>query len=148
MISLAVAAPSFGQSASECRLQADARLRLACYDRIYPQERPQPDDTTAKLDFSYTWAGVSRCRTLSNSPAFVFVNIPKDTKSVLLLLTKGDRELGGQEIVLPPTGVIPEGAIRMGAPCASGIYRWTATLSSAAGEIVAVVHKDSQFPGD
>jgi hypothetical protein len=128
-------------------MQVEPRLRLACYDKIYPLG-PLTDDTTVKPDFSYTWAGVSSCRTLSNSPAFTFVNIPKVAKSVSLVLTKGDRELGGQEIALPPTGVIPEGAIRMGAPCNPGIYRWTATLSSAAGETVAVVHKDSRFPGD
>jgi hypothetical protein len=126
----------------------DPSLRLACYDQVYPVDAPQSQDMLNRPDFSFSWAGVSTCRSITSSPAFKFVNIPKAAKYVALVLNQGNREFGGQETALPPNGVLPEGAIKMAAPCVPGRYRWTATLKSAGGEALTVIYKDSQFPGD
>lgn len=147
-ISLGVATPAFAQSASECRQQTDPSLRLACYDRFYPVETFQSGEAANSPNFSFSWTGVSPCKSITNGPAFKFVNIPKAAKRVLLVLDQGNREFGGQEVPLPSDGVLPEGAIKIVAPCVPGRYRWTATLKSSGGEALALIRKDSQFPGD
>jgi hypothetical protein len=63
-----------------------------------------------------------------------------------MLLTHGERELGGQEIPFPTTGVIPAGVITIAGPCVPGVYSWTATLKSVAGETLAIVRRDRGFP--
>jgi hypothetical protein len=147
----AFAHPVAGQTNPECRLQPDSSARLACYDAIYP---PPPDDssslnrTTTKPTFDYSWAGVPTCRSLSSSPAFAFSNFSPNTKRVSMLLTQGERELGGEEVPFPANGVIPAAAIIMMGPCVPGTYRWTATLKSAAGETLAIVREDRNFPGE
>jgi len=45
--------------------------------------------------------------------------------TVLLILTQGINSRGGQEVGLPNSGEIPEGATTIG-PCNPGFYRWTA----------------------
>jgi hypothetical protein len=153
LIILAVAPPAFGQAVSECRLQSDPRTRLTCYDAIYPPSNLPPNESRDKPnrsrpEFTYSWAGVPSCRSLSKSPAFKFSNFPPDARSVSLVLTQGEREFGGQEIAFPSTGLIPEGAITMRGPCVPGDYRWTATLKSATGEILATLHGDLHFPSE
>lgn len=143
---LALPHPVAGQSVAECRLKADERLRLACYDALYPPNAPQPDDTDKKLQFSYSWTGVPTCRTLSSSPSFTFANFPANTRLVSITLTQGQREYGGQEISFPSTGIIPAGAISIAGPCSPGIYRWTAVLKSQLGDTMAIVRSDRRFP--
>jgi hypothetical protein len=148
---LAIAPPAFGQAVTECRLQSDPRTRLACYDAIYPPgnlppNEPRDEPDRSKPAFTYSWAGVPSCRSLSRSPAFKFSNFPANTRSLLLALTQGERELGGQEIAFPATGLVPEGAITMRGPCVAGNYSWTASLKSATGEILATVHSALYFP--
>jgi hypothetical protein len=150
---LAIAPPVFGQAVSECRLQSDPQMRLACYDAVYPPgklppNQPPGETNRGKPEFTYSWAGVPSCRSLSKSPAFKFSNFPSNTRSVLLVLTQGEREFGGQEITFPITGLVPEGAISMRGPCVPGTYRWTATMKSATGEILATLHADSHFPAE
>jgi hypothetical protein len=149
VVFLAAVQSAFGQTASECRLQSDPRARLACYDAIYPPDgsaSDQPDGS--KPEFTYSWAGVPSCRTLSRSPAFKFSNFPPNTRRVSLVLTQGEREFGGQEIAFPATGLIAEGTVTMRGPCVPGNYRWTAILKSAAGDILATVHTDLHFPSE
>jgi hypothetical protein len=153
LILLAVAPPAFGQAVSECRLQSDPRARLACYDAIYPPSNlpptePRNDSNRSSPEFTFSWAGVPSCRTLSRSPAFKFSNFPPNTRSVSLILTQGEHEFGGEEIPFPATGLVPEGAITMRGPCVSGNYRWTATLKSPKGEILATLHADLHFPSE
>jgi len=96
----------------------------------------------------YSWANVVGCRRIAKSPAFKFSNIPAHSHSVSLVLTKSDREFGGQEVILPENGIVPEGSISMEGPCAPGNYRWTATIKSATGTILATVHADRWFPAN
>ena len=143
---LALPHPAAAQNVTECHLKADQRLRLACYDALYPPNAPQQEGPENTLQFSYSWAEVPACRTLSSSPSFRFSNIPANTKLVSMTLTQGQREYGGQEISFPPTGIIPAGAITMAGPCSPGIYRWTAKLKTPLGETIAIVHSDRRFP--
>jgi hypothetical protein len=149
LIFFSITQPAFGQTVTDCRLQSDPRTRLACYDAIYPPGNLQPNDSNrSNPEFTFSWAGVPSCRTLSRSPAFKFSNFPPNTRTVLLVLTQGEREFGGQEIAFPATGLVPEGAITMRGPCVAGTYRWTAALKSATGEILATIHTDLHFPSE
>jgi hypothetical protein len=95
---------------------------------------------------STSWAGVSACASLSRSPPFVIKGFPKIAKRVLLTLTQGSYERGGQEVDLPRSGKIPEGAAFTLGPCNPGIYRWTAVFKTAAGAIVGEAHVDLPYP--
>jgi hypothetical protein len=129
------------------RLSFCAITLASCMRPVYPIEKSAASNSTASTTvFNYSWAGVATCRTLSGSPAFTFSNFPPNTRRVSLLLTQGERELGGQEISFPETGVIPAGAITITGPCVAGVYRWTASLKSAAGETLAIVRRDRTFP--
>jgi hypothetical protein len=147
----------------DCRSIADPTARLACYDSIFaPNKRPsgvslsegdrtKPDSSSpndAKPTMDYSWAGVSGCKTISRAPAFKFSNLPENAQRVLLVLTQGEREFGGQEIALPKSGLISEGQVAMRGPCVPGMYRWTATVKSGTGVILATVHADRLFPAD
>ena len=102
------------------------------------------DDPT--IDFS--WKGVAPCKTLSDSPAFKFTNVPRDAKRVRLFLTEGAREMGGQEVPLPESGLVAAGSARTYSPCNPGYYRWTAVFKSAAGQILGEAHQSRFFPTD
>ena len=147
--------PASAQTPSDCQSIVVRDARLTCYDKLFPPIKPkldalpgqqQTDVSGPTLDFS--WANVAGCRRLAKAPAFKLSNIPAGAHSASLLLTKSEREFGGQEVLLPANGVIPEGAITMEGPCAPGNYRWTATIKSATGVILATVHTDRWFPAD
>ena len=96
------------------------------------------------IDFS--WRGVPACQSLSRSPRMTIRGFPNEAKRVLLILTIGNAEKGGEEVDLPTSGVLPEGAVTTFGPCIPGMYRWTAIFKSATGKIVAETHVDKPFP--
>jgi hypothetical protein len=153
--------PASAQAPLNCQSIADRDARLICYDQIFPPIRPQPGTSSdesdqhrirdsapsaSKTTLDYSWADVVGCRTIAKAPAFRFSNVPEKAHSVSLVLTQGEREFGGQEVTLPATGLVAEGEISMRGPCVPGMYRWTATIKSATGSILTVVHADRWFP--
>lgn len=150
------------QTPSDCQSIVVRDARLGCYDKLFPPIKPQfnsfPDDSgkqkgdvSAPVDkktLDYSWANVVGCKRISKAPAFKFSNVPANAHTVSLVLTKGDREFGGQEVVLPESGLIPEGLITMEGPCSPGMYRWTATIKSVTGVILATLRADRWFPAD
>lgn len=96
----------------------------------------------------YSWKGITPCKTLSDSPAFKFTNVPRETKRVRLFLTEGSREMGGQEVLLPESGSLPVGTARTYSPCNPGYYRWTAVFKSATGQVLGQVHQSRFYPTD
>lgn len=96
------------------------------------------------LDFS--WEGVKACATLSPNPEIRVAHIPGDAKVILLLLTQGQRELGGQELAIPQHGVLPVGVFRTYGPCKPDVYRWTVLAKSATGAILAEAEQARFFP--
>jgi hypothetical protein len=156
-----MSASARAQVAQDCQSISDRNGRLDCYDRLFPPANRQietssrdsaqhntvvsaPADPKTTLD--YSWANFVGCKSISKAPAFKFTNIPANARSASLVLTQGEREFGGQEAILPASGLIPEGLITMRAPCLPGVYRWTATIKSATGVILATVHADRPFP--
>ena len=98
------------------------------------------------LDFS--WAGEKGCVSLFPNPEFHLENVPAGAKSVSLTLTQGVREMGGEELPLPPNGILPAGTFRTFAPCNPGVYQWTAQAKSATGEVLSEARKARYYPSD
>ncbi|MBR0697917.1 hypothetical protein [Bradyrhizobium lablabi] len=98
------------------------------------------------LDFS--WRGAKGCVTLFPNPEFHLRGIPAGAKILLLTLTQGVREMGGQELPVPENGVLPSGTFRTFAPCTPGVYQWTAQVKSATGEVLSEAHKARFYPTD
>jgi hypothetical protein len=162
MLACTLSAPASAQAPSGCQSIVVRDARLRCYDRLFPPIEPRLDtlpdasgpykaDVSATAEattLDYSWANVAGCKRMARAPEFKFSSVPAGAHSVSLGLTKDDRELGGQEVILTKSGVIPEGSIIMEGPCAPGNYRWTATIKSATGVILATVHADRWFPAN
>lgn len=156
-----VTEPALALDPAECRFITEPGARLTCYDNIFAPGRraagvaldqagrTKPDGSSSndgEPTMDYSWAGVAGCRSISHAPAFKFSNLPANAQSVMLVLTQGEREFGGQEIALPRSGLIAEGQVTMRGPCVPGMYRWTATIKSETGVILATMHVDRRFP--
>ena len=100
--------------------------------------------TDVSMDFSFR--GSKGCVSLYPNPEIRFKNIPSAAKSVLLTLHQGERELGGQEIPVPPNGVVPAGTIRSYSPCNPGLYEYRANFKSSDGRVLANSRQSQQFP--
>ena len=98
------------------------------------------------IDFS--WQSAGGCITLFPNPEIRFKNVPPDAKLLLLTLSQGTRELGGQEITMPANGVLPSGSIRTFGPCRSDVYQWTAVAKSSKGEVLAEARRARVYPTD
>jgi hypothetical protein len=98
------------------------------------------------LDFS--WRGARGCVTLFPNPELRLRNIPAGARLLSLTLTQGPRELGGQELSVPEDGIVASGMIRTFAPCAPGVYRWTALVKSSTGQILSEAHQARFYPTD
>jgi hypothetical protein len=96
------------------------------------------------LDFS--WRGAQGCITLFPNPEIRLRNIPTGAKSLLLTLTQGPRELGGQDVPIPGDGILSFGAIRTFGPCNPGVYRWTAQVKSSTGQVLSEAHQARFYP--
>jgi hypothetical protein len=102
----------------------------------------------AEPAMDYSWKGIVACKTLADSPAFKFSNFPPEAKRVRIFLTEGKRELGGQEVELPASGIVAFGAARTFSPCNPGYYRWTAVFKSATGQILGQAQQSRFYPTD
>lgn len=98
------------------------------------------------IDFS--WQGTKGCVTLFPNPEIRIRNVPPDTKLLLLTLTEGTRDMGGQEVVVPTNGVVPPGTIRTFGPCKPDVYQWTAVARSAGGKVLAEARRARFYPTD
>jgi hypothetical protein len=98
------------------------------------------------IDFS--WHGARGCVTLFPNPEIRFRNVPADAKLVVLTLTQGSRELGGQEVAMPANGVLPPASIRTFGPCDPAVYQWTAVAKSDSGKILAEARQARFYPND
>jgi len=98
------------------------------------------------ISVDFSWDGVPPCTTLSKSPRIVTRNFPKEAKTVMLVLTQGDRARGGQEVELPSSGQIAAGSATTMGPCNPGMYRWTAIFKSAGGQVLGEASSERPFP--
>lgn len=98
------------------------------------------------IDFS--WQSTGGCITLFPNPEIRFKNVPPDAKLLLLTLSQGAREMGGQEIAMPANGVLPSGSIRTFGPCRPDVYQWTAVVKSSKGEVLAEARRARVYPTD
>jgi len=99
-----------------------------------------------ELDFS--WRGTNGCVTLFPNPEIRLRNVPPETKLLLLTLSQGARELGGQQIPVPVNGVVPSGSIRTFGPCRPDVYQWAAVARSATGGVLAEARRARFYPTD
>ncbi|MGY8662675.1 hypothetical protein Q3C01_09935 [Bradyrhizobium sp. UFLA05-109] len=98
------------------------------------------------IDFS--WQGTTGCVTLFPNPEIRLRNVPADAKLLLLTLTQGAREMGGEEVPMPASGVVPAGSIRTFGPCRPDVYQWTAVAKSATGRLLAEARQARFYPTD
>jgi hypothetical protein len=98
------------------------------------------------ISIEFTWDGSATCKTVYLNPRMIIRNFPPQATRVLITLTEGNREKGGQEVDMPSSGIIPAGVISTIGICNPGIYRWTAIFKSASGAVVAEAHVDRRFP--
>jgi hypothetical protein len=103
-------------------------------------------DPLMTLDFS--WQGTKGCVTLYPNPEIRLRNVPADAKLLLLTLTQGAREMGGEEVPMPANGIVPAGSIRTFGPCRPDVYRWTAVAKSATGKILGEGRQARFYPTD
>lgn len=103
-------------------------------------------DPTMTIDFS--WQGTRGCVTLFPNPEIRIRNVPADAKLLLLTLTQGSREMGGEEVPLPANGIVPAGSIRTFGPCRPDVYRWTAVAKSATGKFLGEGRQARFYPTD
>jgi hypothetical protein len=98
------------------------------------------------ISIDFNWDAATTCKTIYLNPRMVIRNFPSEAKRVLMILTEGDREKGGQEVDLPSSGVIPAGVISTIGICNPDMYRWTAIFKSSSGSVLAETHVDRHFP--
>jgi len=98
------------------------------------------------IDFSFRES--RGCVTLFPNPEIKFQNIPVGAKSVLLRLRQGARELGGQEVLMPASGILPANTVRTFAPCNPGTYAYEAIVKSTTGQVLAKTEQLHFFPND
>lgn len=96
--------------------------------------------------FDFTFDRSSGCKTIFTSPEIRFQGLPKDARTVLLTLHQGERDLGGEEVALPSSGVLPPGEVHTMAPCNPDTYTYKALVKSADGRIVAKAERSHFFP--
>ncbi|MCP3460054.1 hypothetical protein [Bradyrhizobium sp. CCGUVB23] len=107
---------------------------------------PAAADPVMTIDFS--WQGTTGCVTLFPNPEIRIHNVPADAKLLLLTLTQGAREMGGEEVLMPANGIVPAGSIRTFGPCRPDVYRWTAVAKSATGRFLAEARQARFYPTD
>ncbi|MBR0797146.1 hypothetical protein JQ615_17275 [Bradyrhizobium jicamae] len=100
------------------------------------------------MTIEFSWRGAQGCVTLFPNPEIRFRNVPSDAKLVVLTLTQGNRELGGQEVPMPVNGVLPPASIRTYAPCGPAVYQFTAVAKSNTGKILAEARQARFYPSD
>lgn len=103
-------------------------------------------DPMMTIDFS--WQGTRGCVTLFPNPEIRIRNVPADAKLLLLTLTQGSREMGGEEVPMPANGIVPAGSIRTFGPCRPDAYRWTAVAKSATGKLLGEARQSRFYPTD
>lgn len=100
------------------------------------------------MAIEFSWQGASGCNTLFPNPEIRIRNVPPDAKLLLLMLTQGPREMGGQEVPMPANGIVPPGSFRTCGPCRPDAYQWTAVVKSATGKILAEARRARSYPTD
>lgn len=96
--------------------------------------------------FDFTFDRLSGCKTIFTNPEIRFQGVPKEARTVLLTLHQGERDLGGEEVALPASGILPPGEVHTMAPCNPDTYTYKAFVKSADGRIVAKADKSHFFP--
>lgn len=103
-------------------------------------------DEVMTLDFSFK--GLAGCNTLFPNPEIRLKNVPRGTARVVVTLTRGNRELGGQEIQMTKNAIIPAKSVTTFAPCPAGVYTYSALAKAQNGQTLAVAHQSRTFPTD
>jgi len=106
-------------------------------------EAPAPMSMT----FSFH-AAKDPCTGYFQSPEIRLRDVPAGATSVRVILTQKGTELGGQEVALSMTRIVPTGAIHTFGPCKPGAYTYTATVKSSLGQILSEARQSRLFPGD
>lgn len=116
---------------------------LAIISQVFATSRATADDAMT-LDFSFK--GTRGCVTLFPNPEIRFQNVPLGTRWVLLKLSQGTRDLGGQEVAMPASGILPFDTVRTYAPCNAGVYTYEAVVRSSQGQVLSQIRKSRAFP--
>jgi hypothetical protein len=103
-------------------------------------------DGAMTLDFSFK--GLEGCKSLFPNPEIRLKNVPQATARVYITLTRGDRELGGQEARITKNSIVPAKSVTTFAPCPAGIYTYSALAKAQDGQPLAVAHQSRTFPSD
>jgi hypothetical protein len=100
------------------------------------------------MSMETSWENVPRCvGRIAKNARMIIKNAPQGTKFIDATLRFGLIEMGGERVPFPETGIIPEGAIRLGeAPCNPGTYRWTIRAEDVQGHVLTAIQKDLPFP--
>lgn len=106
-------------------------------------EAPAP----MSMSFSFREAK-DPCTGYFQSPEIRLRDVPAEAASVRITLTQKGSELGGQEVPLSTTRIVPAGAIHMFGPCKPGAHTYTATVKSSLGQILSEARQSRLFPGD
>ena len=97
------------------------------------------------MTFSFH-AAKDPCTGYFQSPEILLRDVPAGATSVRVTLTQKGTELGGQEVALSMTRIVPTGAIHTFGPCKPGAYTYTATVKSSLGQILQKLGSRDCFP--
>jgi len=88
------------------------------------------------------------CTGYFESPEIRLQNVPAAATSATITLTQKGREMGGQEVPLPRSRIVPAGAVNSMGPCNPGVYRYDVTVKSSLGQDLATAGQSRTFPRD
>ena len=101
------------------------------------------------MAIDFTFRGTKGCVSLFPNPEIRLTHVPPGAQSVLLTLQGPEhREMGGEEIRLPPNGVIRAESIRTFAPCNPGVYTYQALVKAKDGGTIATAAMPRAFPSE
>lgn len=106
------------------------------------------ESATRQMTLNFSFRASKGCTGFFENPEIRLQDVPPGATSIRVLLTQKDAELGGQEVPLPRNGILPAGAVRTFGPCNAGVYKYSVTVKSAAGQILAKAQQSRSFPSD
>lgn len=116
---------------------------LAFISQFFAPSRVTAEDA---MTMEFSFRGARGCVTLFPNPEIRFKNLPSGARWVLLRLSQGTRDLGGQEVAIPASGILPFDTVRTYAPCNAGDYTYEAIVKSSQGQVLSQIRKSRAFP--
>ena len=139
----------FGPRYRACYSEHEGYMLTKCHFALIIASIASSSPTWAEsMSLEFSWQGTKGCVTLFPNPEIRLRNVPPDAKQLLLVLTQGVREMGGEELAVPANGIVPSGAIRTFGPCKPDIYQWTALAKSSTGKVLSEARQARFYPTD